>query len=326
MRAAHVTALDGPDAIQVVELPDPEPGKGQVVIAVESAGLNFPDLLLTRGRYQLKPPLPFAPGGEVAGTISAAGPDSGFEVGDRVMALIGWNGFASHVLVGAERCVRVPETMPTDIAGAFAFTYATSYHGLVDRGALASGETLLVLGAAGGVGSAAVEIGVALGAKVIAAASSVEKLRFCAELGASEGIDYTQEDLKKRAKALGGGGVNVVYDPVGGELAEPALRALKPGGRHLVIGFAAGSIPRVPWNLALLKQCSIVGVAWGAWALMNPKLHAANLGALFELHAAGKLKPQITARYRLDQVPEALRAMQSRAVKGKVIIEPTASS
>lgn len=322
MRAAHVTALDGPDAIRVVELPDPEPGKGQVVIAVESAGLNFPDLLLTRGRYQLKPPLPFAPGGEVAGKVSAAGPDSGFEVGDRVMALIGWNGFASHVLVGAERCVRVPETMPTDIAGAFAFTYATSYHGLVDRGALASGETLLVLGAAGGVGSAAVEIGVALGAKVIAAASSVEKLRFCADLGASEGIDYTQEDLKKRAKALGGGGVNVVYDPVGGDLAEPALRALKPGGRHLVIGFAAGGIPRVPWNLALLKQCSIVGVAWGAWALMNPAANARNMQALFELHASGKLRPQITARYGLEQVPEALRAMESRAVKGKVIIEP----
>ncbi|EDM80062.1 oxidoreductase, zinc-binding dehydrogenase family protein [Plesiocystis pacifica SIR-1] len=322
MRAAHVTALEGPDALEVVELPDPEPSRGQVVVAVESAGVNFPDLLLTRGLYQLRPNLPFAPGGEVAGEVVAVGEGAGFEVGERVMALTGWNGFATHVVLGAERCVRVPETMPTDLAGAFAFTYGTTYHGLVDRGGLAKGERLLVLGAAGGVGSAAVELGVALGARVIAAASSPEKLAFCAELGAEAGIDYAQEDLKKRAKALGGGAVDVVYDPVGGERSEQALRALGPGGRHLVIGFASGTIPRVAWNLALLKQCAIVGVSWGAWALMNPKANAENMRALFELHAAGKLRPQITARYGLEQVGEALRAMEARAVKGKVIIEP----
>jgi len=322
MRAAHITALDGPGAIEVVELPDPEPGAGQVVVAVESAGLNFPDLLMTRGLYQIKPKLPFAPGGEIAGTVAAVGDGVELAVGDRVMALTGFNGFATRVVLGADRCVKIPETMACDLAGAFMFTYATSYHALVDRGALAAGETLLVLGAAGGVGSAAVELGVALGAEVIAAASTKAKLEFCAELGARAGINYVEEDLKRRAKALGGGAVDVVYDPVGGELAEPALRALGPGGRHLVIGFASGAIPRVPWNLALLKQCGIVGVAWGAWALANPERNAANLAALFELHAAGKLRPQITARYGLEQVGEALRAMESRAIKGKVIIEP----
>ncbi|MEZ4384966.1 MAG: NADPH:quinone oxidoreductase family protein [Nannocystaceae bacterium] len=324
MRAAHITALEGPGAIEVVELDDPAPGAGELVVSVASAGLNFPDLLMTRGLYQLRPRLPFAPGGEIAGTVVAVGEGADFAVGERVMALTGFAGFATHVVIGAERCVRIPETMATDVAGAFMFTYATSYHALVDRGALAAGERLLVLGAAGGVGSAAVEIGVALGARVIAAASSPEKLEFCAALGASAGIDYSREDLKQRAKALAGGAVDVVYDPVGGDLAEPALRALGPGGRHLVIGFAAGSIPRAPWNLMLLKQCAVVGVAWGAWALANPAGHAANLRALFELHAAGAIQPRITARYHLDQVGEALRAMESRAVRGKVIIEPTA--
>ncbi|MFK7987479.1 MAG: NADPH:quinone oxidoreductase family protein [Sandaracinaceae bacterium] len=322
MRAAHITALEGPSAIDVVELPDPTPSKGQVVIAVESAGLNFPDLLMTRGLYQFKPGLPFSPGGEIAGTVTAVGEGVSLAVGDRVMALAGFGGFATHIVLGAERCLKIPDTMSTEVAGAFAFTYATSYHALVDRGGLTEGETLLVLGAAGGVGSSAVEIGVALGAKVIAAASTAEKLAFCESLGASGGINYGSEDLKKRAKALGGGSVDVVYDPVGGELAEPALRALGPGGRHLVIGFAAGSIPRVPWNLALLKQCSIVGVAWGAWALSNPVQHQENMQALFQLHADGKLNPPVTARYSLEQVPDALRAMENREVKGKVIVVP----
>lgn len=323
MRAAHITALDGPDAIELVELPDPTPGKGQVVVAVESAGLNFPDLLMTRGRYQLQPRLPFAPGGEIAGTISAVGAGAPFSIGDRVMALLGFGGFCTHVLVGAERCIRIPDTMPTDVAGAFAFTYATGHHALVDRGALKPGEKVLVLGAAGGVGSAAIELAVALGAEVIAAASSPEKLAFCAELGAAHGIDTSREDLKQRVKALGRGTVDVVYDPVGGELSEAALRTLAPGGRHLVIGFASGTIPRVPWNLALLKQCSIVGVAWGAWAMTNPRGHVASMQALLELHAKGALKPRITARHGLGEVTEALRAMEARQVMGKVIIEPS---
>jgi len=322
MRVAHITALDGPDAITVAERPDPSPGKGQVVVAVEAAGLNFPDLLMSRGLYQLRPALPFAPGGEIAGTVVAAGPDTKLAEGDRVMALTGFGGFTTHALVGHERCVRIPDAMPTDVAGVLAFTYGTSYHALVDRGALAEGETVLVLGAAGGVGSAAIELAVALGAEVIAAASSPEKLAFCAELGAAHGIDTSAEDLKRRAKALGGGSIDVVYDPVGGDRAELALRALGPGGRHLVIGFASGTIPRVPWNLALLKQCSIVGVAWGAWAMANPRRHVANMEALFELHARGAIRPRITARYPLGGVSEALRAMEAREVKGKVVIEP----
>ena len=322
MRAAYIKAFEGPEAVEVVELPDPAPGKGQVVVRVEAAGLNFPDLLMTRGLYQLKPPLPFAPGGEVAGTVVAAGEGAKFSTGDRVMAVTGYGGFTSHLLVGAERCVAIPEGMPTEVAGAFAFTYATGYHGLVDRGQLAAGEKLLVLGAAGGVGTAAIEIGVALGAEVLAAASTDEKLALCKELGASQGINYASEDLKKRAKALGKGSVDVVYDPVGGELAEAALRALGPGGRHLVIGFASGTIPRVPWNLALLKQCSIVGVAWGAWALGNPGKNADNMRALFELYGQGKLAPRITARYGLGEVPAALAAMDRREITGKVIIEP----
>ena len=322
MRAAHITALEGPDAIEVVELPDPTPAKGQLVVAVESAGLNFPDLLMTRGRYQIQPRLPFAPGGEIAGTVVAVGAGAAFELGERVMALVGFGGFSSHVLVGAERCVRIPASMPTDVAGAFAFTYGTGYHALVDRAQLARGERVLVLGAAGGVGSAAIELAVALGAEVIAAASSPDKLAFCAELGAAHGIDTSREDLKERAKALGRGAIDVVYDPVGGELSEAALRTLAPGGRHLVIGFASGTIPRVPWNLALLKQCSIVGVAWGAWAMANPRGHVANTQAMFELHAKGSLRPRITARYGLGEVTRALREMEARQVKGKVIIEP----
>lgn len=322
MRVAHITALDGPDAIGVAELPDPEPGKRQVVIKVAASGLNFPDLLMSRGQYQMSPKVPFAPGGEMAGTVVAVGEGATQAVGDEVMAFTGWGGFATHVAVGSDRCVSVPPSMDLELAGGFGFTYGTSYHALVDRGQLAAGETLLVLGAAGGVGSAAVEIGKALGARVIAAASTEEKLELCRSYGADETINYTTEDLKKRAKLLGGGGVDVVYDPVGGPLSEAALRACKPGGRHLVIGFASGEIPRVPWNLALLKQCAIVGVAWGSWGLMNPKHHAANMQALFELHAQGKIAPKITARYGLDEVAEALRALDERRVVGKAIIVP----
>jgi len=321
MRAAMVTELSGPDAIEVRELEDPEPKKGQVIVKVAAAGVNFPDLLLTRGMYQLKPPPPFAPGGEIAGTITAVGEGvEGFAEGDSVMAILPFGGFATHLAVSARQLVRVPESMELETAAAFAFTYATSWHGLVDRGALASGERLLVLGAAGGVGLAAVEIGVALGAEVVAAASTDEKLELCKAHGATHGIRYDQGDLKKAAKALGG--VDVVYDPVGGDFAEPALRALRPGGRHLVIGFAAGSIPAVRWNLALLKECSIVGVAWGAWVMRNPALHSANLQKLFALHAEGKLRPHISKRYSLEEVPQALRDMDERRVKGKVVVVP----
>ncbi|MEM9194787.1 MAG: NADPH:quinone oxidoreductase family protein [Myxococcota bacterium] len=313
----------GPDAMTLVELPDPEPGKGQVVIAVESAGVNFPDILMSRGLYQMSPPLPVAPGGEVAGTVVAVGPGvKNVAEGDRVMALTGFGGFATHIVLGADRCVPVPDAVDLEVAGAFAFTYATSYHALKDRAGLKKGDKLLVLGAAGGVGLSAVEIGAHLGAEVIAAASNAEKLALTKEYGASHGINYAEEDLKKRAKALGGGAVDVVYDPVGGDLSEPALRTLGYGGRHLVIGFAAGTIPKIPLNLPLLKQCAIVGVAWGSWAMAHPEQHKQNLWELLGLLAEGKLRPHISERYSLDEAVSALRDMEQRKVLGKVTIVP----
>ena len=316
-----ITALEGPDAIEVRELEDPTPKKGQVRIRVESAGVNFPDLLMSRGLYQMRPPVPFAPGGEAAGVVDAVGEGvEGLAVGDRVLALTFFGAFATHIVVGEKQAVKVPESMDLETAGAFAFTYATSYHALVDRAALREGERLLVLGAAGGVGLAAVEIGAALGAEVVAAASTPEKLALSAEHGAAHGIRYTDEDLKKSAKALGG--VDVVYDPVGGDFSEPALRALRPGGRLLVIGFAAGEIPAIRLNLVLLKQASIVGVAWGSWAMANPAKHAANLEALFALHAEGKLRPHVSKRYTLEEVPAALRDLDAQKVLGKVVVRP----
>lgn len=321
MRAALVTELNGPDAIEVRELDDLKPKKGQVIIDVKACGVNFPDLLLSRGMYQMRPPLPFSPGGEVAGTVAAVGEGvSSVAVGDRVMALNWYGGFASQVAVAERQAVPVPESMDLETAAAFAFTYATSFHALVDRGRIAAGERLLVLGAAGGVGLAAVEIGAALGAHVIAAASTEEKLDLCVEHGAKGRINYSTEDLKKAAKQ--GGGLDLVYDPVGGDYSEKALRALRPGGRHLVIGFAAGEIPAIRLNLTLLKQCSVVGVAWGAWALANPEGHTAHMKTLFGLHAEGKLRPHVSKRYSLEEAPQALRDMDERKVKGKVLVVP----
>jgi NADPH:quinone reductase len=321
MRAAICTSHDGPRSIEIRELPDPTAGSGQVVIDVKAAGLNFPDLLMTRGMYQLKPPPPFAPGGEVAGVVSQVGDGvPGVEVGDRVMALTGFGGFCEKVVVGANQVVKVPDSMDLTVAGGFAFTYATTYHALKDRARMNAGDTLLVLGAAGGVGLTAVELGALLGARVIAAASTDDKLDLCVSYGAAERINYATEDLKQRAKELGG--VDVVYDPVGGDYAEAALRALKPFGRFLVIGFAAGTIPSIRLNLVLLKECEIVGVAWGAWAMRHPEQHARNMQALLDLHAEGKLRPHISETLPLDRTVDALEAMEARRVKGKVVIEP----
>lgn len=321
MRAAICASHGGPDAVEIRELPDPEAGSGQVVVDVKAAGLNFPDLLMTRGLYQLKPPPPFAPGGEVAGVVSQVGEGvDGVAVGDRVMAITGFGGFCEKVVVGTNQIVRVPDAMDLTVAGGFAFTYATSYHALEDRARLREGETLLVLGAAGGVGLAAVELGHRMGARVIAAASTDDKLELCRRYGASEGINYAKEDLKQRAKELGG--ADVVYDPVGGDYAEPALRALKPFGRFLVIGFASGTIPSIRLNLALLKECAIVGVAWGAWAMRDPAGHTRNMRALLEMYAAGKLEPHISEVLPLDRAADALRAMDARKVKGKVVLTP----
>ncbi len=321
MKTAQVTSLDGPDALDVRELDDPTPGKGHLLVEVAAAGVNFPDLLMSRGLYQLKPPVPFAPGGEVAGTVQAVGEGATrFKVGDRVMALTFYGGWASKVAVHENQCVAVPAGMDDVTAAAFAFTYATSYHALVDRARPVAGERLLVLGAAGGVGLAAVEIGAALGLEVIAAASTEEKLDLCEAHGATGRINYQTEDLKKAAKAFGG--IDIVYDPVGGDYAEPALRALRPEGRHLVIGFAAGDIPAIRLNLCLLKECEIVGVAWGAWAMRHPEKHAAHMTSLLELWAQKKLRPHVSKTYPFAEASAALHAMDRREVKGKIVLVP----
>jgi NADPH2:quinone reductase len=321
MRAILCEELGSPEKLVLRERPDPEPGRGEVRIDVEACGVNFPDLLIIQGLYQIRPPLPFSPGGEVAGTISKIGDGvSGLAVGDRVLALTFYGGFVSRIVVAAEQVTKLPASMDTRIGGGFGFTYATSLHALKHRAGLRAGETLVVLGAAGGVGLAAVEIGAAMGARVIAAASTRDKLELCREHGASEGILYSEEDLKDRIKQLGG--ADVVYDPVGGPYSEPALRALKPGGRHLVIGFAAGSIPSIPLNLALLKQCSIVGVAWGAWAMQHRDEQAALLAELFTMFERGALRPHVHAVHPLEDAACVLGDLAARRVKGKVILVP----
>lgn len=321
MRAVMCTEYGPPEALELRELDDPSAGPGQVVVDVKAAGLNFPDLLIVQGLYQLEPPPPFAPGSEIAGVVAEVGEGvETCEPGDRVMAVTGFGGFADKVVVGAERLVHVPDGMDLRTAGGFAFTYGTSYHALQDRAQLGEGESLLVLGAAGGVGLTAVELGHVMGARVIAAASTDDKLDLCARYGASERINYTNEDLKQRAKSLGG--VDVVYDPVGGELSELALRACKPGGRHLVIGFASGTIPSIGLNLPLIKRCAIVGVAWGAWAMANPEHQARNMQQLLAWHGEGRLRPYVSETYPLEQAPAAIRAIANRRVLGKVVIEP----
>jgi NADPH:quinone reductase len=321
VKAALCTAYDGPRAVRIEEVPAPTAGNGQVLIDVKAAGLNFPDLLMTRGMYQLKPPPPFAPGGEVAGVVAHVGEGvEGVAVGDRVMALTGFGGFCERVVVGARQVVKVPDSMDLTVAGGFAFTYGTSYHALVDRARLSAGETLLVLGAAGGVGLTAVELGKHLGARVIAAASSDAKLDLCAQYGADERINYATTDLKQRVKELGG--ADVVYDPVGGDYSEAALRAMRPFGRLLVIGFAAGTIPAIRLNLMLLKECEVVGVAWGAWAMRDPQGHARNMEALLQLYEGGKLRPHVSRTLPLEGVVEALEAMDARKVMGKIVFTP----
>jgi NADPH2:quinone reductase len=313
-----------PDTLVVEEVPDPKPAPGEVLIAVKAAGVNFPDTLIIQNKYQFKPPLPFTPGGEVAGVIEALGEGvTGFSVGQRVIAFTGWGGFAEKIAADAKRVLPMPEQMPFDIAASFVMTYGTSYHALKDRAALKAGETVLVLGAAGGVGLAAVEIAKALGARVIAAASSKEKLAVCRDHGADELIDYGSADLRESIKALTGGqGVDVVYDPVGGKFSEAALRGMAWRGRFLVVGFANGEIPSIPLNLTLLKGCSIVGVFWGDFTRREQKASARDLSELMELLAGGKLRPLVSAKYRLDQVAEALNSVMQRRVTGKIVLVP----
>ena len=312
----------GVEALQWKELPTPEPKAGEVRVAIRAASLNFPDLLIVQNKYQMKPPLPFVPGSEFAGIVEAVGEGvSHVKVGDAVAAFAGTGGFATHAVVSAALVMPLPEGFAFDDAAAFVLTYGTTHHALVDRAALKAGETLLVLGAAGGVGTAAIQIGKVLGARVIAAASSDEKCALCREIGADETINYATANIRDELKKLTGGkGPDVVYDPVGGDLAEPVFRSIGWRGRYLVVGFAQGGIPALPWNLALLKGASIVGVFWGDFARREPKAHAAALTELAKWYAEGKIKPVIDQRLPMPDLPAAFARMGSRQVRGKLVM------
>ncbi|MDE2160025.1 MAG: NADPH:quinone oxidoreductase family protein, partial [Burkholderiales bacterium] len=299
--------LAGADALRWQTLALPEPGAGELRVAIHAASLNFPDLLVVEGKYQIKPPLPFVPGAEFAGRVEAVGPGvTGWAVGDALAVIGSHGGFATHALIKAAGALPLPQGFDLGDGAAFAFTYGTSHHALIDRGRLRAGETVLVLGAAGGVGSAAVQIARAAGARVIAAASSAEKCDFCRTLGADATIDYGRENLREALKALTGGhGPDIVYDPVGGALAEPAFRSIAWRGRYLVVGFAAGAIPALPWNLALLKGAEIVGVFWGDFVRREVAAHEAAMAELARWHAQGRVKPAIAQRLPMSELPEA---------------------
>jgi NADPH2:quinone reductase len=322
MKAVVCKQYGPPESLTFEELPSPRPGPGEAVVAVRAASVNFPDVLIIQNKYQFKPPLPFSPGSELAGVVKEVGEGAGgFKPGDRVMAFTAYGAFAEEVKVDAARLLPMPEGMDFPSAAAFLLTYATSDHALRDRGALQAGETLLVLGAAGGVGLAALEIGKALGARVIACASSAEKLAVCREHGADAGIDYAREDLRERIKALTDGrGVDVVYDPVGGSYTEPAFRSLAWRGRLLVVGFAAGEIPKLPLNLALLKGASVVGVFWGDFARREPRQFADSVRQLGAWYAEGKLRPHVSQTLPLERAADALKLMAARQVKGKIVL------
>jgi NADPH2:quinone reductase len=324
MRAVLCKAYGPPASLVVEDVPALTPRPREVVIAVKACGVNFPDVLSIQGKYQIKPPFPFSPGREAAGVILRKGAEvSEFNVGDRVMASLDTGGFAEEAIAKIDRLVPIPGSMNDVQASAFLMTYGTSLYALKDRGRLANGETLLVLGAAGGVGIAAVEIGKALGAHVIAAASSEDKLALCREHGADQIINYSAENLRERLRELTSDrGVDVICDPVGGPYSEPALRSMAWGGRFLVVGFAAGEIPKIPLNLPLLKGCEIVGVSWGGFFQRDPRRAKAHLDELVALYATGKLRPAVTATYPLERAPEALIDMMGRRVKGKIVIVP----
>jgi len=310
----------GVEALRWTELPTPEPAPGQVRIAVHAASLNFPDLLTVQAKYQVKPALPFVPGSEFAGVVEAVGDGvKHLKPGQPVASLGVTGGFATHACVDARQVLPVPPGFDLGDAAAFAFTYGTSHHALIDRAQLKAGETVLVLGAAGGVGSAAVQIAKAAGARVIAVASSADKLEFCRRLGADALIDTSHENLRDALKAMAAA-PDVVYDPVGGELAEPAFRSIAWRGRYLVIGFAAGPIPALPWNLALLKGASIVGVFWGDFVRREPQAFQQGMAELIGWYAKGLVKPAIDARLPMAQLPEAYARMASRRVMGKLLL------
>jgi len=312
----------GVDALEWKELPTPQPGPGQVRIRIHAASLNFPDLLIVQNKYQIKPPLPFVPGAEYAGVVEAVGEGvTQLQLGQRVACLSGTGGFATHTLAPAALCLPLPADFPFEDAAALIMTYATSHHALLDRGQLKAGETVLVLGAAGGVGTAAIQIAKAAGARVIAAASSAAKCALCERLGADATIDYGTQDLRERLKALTEGkGPDVIYDPVGGDLAEPALRSIAWRGRYLVVGFAAGPIPALPLNLPLLKGAAIVGVFWGEYARREPQANAAMLRELLTWYGQGQIKPVIDSALPMTELKAAYARMAARAVQGKLVL------
>jgi NADPH2:quinone reductase len=323
MRAVLCKTFGPPESLVFEDVPSPVAGPGEVVISVRAASLNFPDTLIIQNKYQYKPPLPFSPGSECAGVVKAVGEGvTRLKPGDRVMAVTTYGSFAEEVKTDQGRVIAMPGTMSFEVASAFVLTYGTSDHALEDRGGVRAGETVLVLGASGGVGIAAIEIAKALGARVIACASTAEKLAVCRTHGADETIDYVHDDLRARIKELTGGrGIDVVYDPVGDRYTEPALRSLAWRGRLLVVGFAAGEIPKIPLNLTLLKGCSIVGVFFGDYARREPEHHAARMAALARWFEEGRLRPHVSEVLPLERVAEALARLTSRQATGKIVLK-----
>jgi len=332
MRALLSRAIGGPETLEVAELPDPVVGPGQVVVAVEACAINYPDVLIIEDKYQMKPPRPFAPGGEIAGVVQSVGEGvTAWQPGDRVMGVIGFGGLAEKIVVDAARLFRLPERRSFAEGAALLLTYATTIHALLDRGRLQAGQRVLVLGAAGGVGLAAVELGKAFGAHVVAAVSSEEKAVAARDAGADETLIYARAPFDKdQSRALadqfkaaaGRGGFDIVYDPVGGDYAEPALRSVGWEGRYLVVGFAAG-IPKLPLNLTLLKSCDVCGVFWGAFAARDPQANAAHVAELFRLWEAGRIAPRVTERFPLARGGSAIAKMAARTAVGKLVVEVT---
>ncbi|MGE3990567.1 NADPH:quinone oxidoreductase family protein [Pseudorhodoplanes sp.] len=324
MKAVICSRYGTPDELELRDLPEPDAGAGEVVVKVAAAALNFFDTLLIAGKYQVKPDFPFSPAAEFAGTVHAVGPGvTGFKGGDRVMSYAAYGAAREYYVQKASRLVKLPDALDLERAAGLSVTYGTTIHALKDRGKLQPGETLAVLGAAGGTGLAAVEIGKLMGARVIACASSDEKCEFAKKHGADETVNYGSSDLRAELKRLGGNhGIDVVYDPVGDKYAEPALRSMAWEGRYLVIGFAAGEIPKIPLNLVLLKSCDIVGVHWGAFVAREPDNEAANMAQVVRWCADGKLSAHVHAVYPLSETAQALKDIAARKIMGKAILKP----
>ncbi len=330
MRALLSTVAGGPQTLELKNIPAPVVGAGQALVRIAACGVNFPDVLLIEDRYQIKAPRPFAPGLEFAGTVIGVAEDvTSVQPGDRVIAMEIWGGMAEQAVVQADRLLRIPDEMPFDDAAALLVTYGTTYHALKQRGRLVAGEQMLILGAAGGVGVAAIQLGKAMGAHITAAASTQQKVDFCLAQGADAGIVYPRGPLDRDAQKAfsaqlkaqsGADGFDVIYDAVGGNYAEPALRSIAWAGRYLVIGFAAGEIPKLPLNLTLLKGCDVLGVWWGAWAERNPELSAQNNAALFDLYRSRHIRPQICERFPLERGAEAIERLAQRKTLGKIVV------